>query len=128
MMTYGDPECLNRLHHDLVTKDWFMALLDLDAYMDTRKKAYAAYKDQKNWAKMALTNIAMAGFFSSDRTIAQYNNDIWKLKDLDVYADEDEPSKTAMEIKAEAKAAKAEAKADKKADKADAKAAKKASK
>ena len=77
---------------------------------------------------MALTNIAMAGFFSSDRTIAQYNNDIWKLKDLDVYADEDEPSKTAMEIKAEAKAAKAEAKADKKADKADAKAAKKASK
>lgn len=133
MMAYGDPECLHRLHHDLVTKDWFMALLDLDAYMNTRKKAYAAYQDQKNWAKMALTNIAMAGFFSSDRTIAQYNSDIWKLKDLDVYADEDEPSKTALQVQAEAKAekakdAKAEAKAAKKEAKEAAKAAKKASK
>ena len=79
MMAYGDPECLKRLHHDMTTKDWFMALLDLDEYMDTRKKAYATYEDEKKWAQMALTNIAMAGYFSSDRTIAQYNKDIWKL-------------------------------------------------
>ncbi len=79
MMAYGDPECLNRLHHDMTTKDWFMALLDLDEYMATRKKAYATYEDEKKWSQMALTNIAMAGYFSSDRTIAQYNEDIWNL-------------------------------------------------
>ncbi len=100
MMTYGDPECLNRLHHDITTKDWFMALLDLDAYMDERKKAYKAYADQANWAKMALTNIAMAGYFSSDRTIAQYNNDIWKLKDLKGFDNVDQPLKSAAEIEA----------------------------
>ncbi len=80
MMALGDPECLHRLHHDITTKDWFMALRDLDAYMDERKKAYAAYADKDKWFAMALTNIAMAGYFSSDRTIAQYNDDIWKLK------------------------------------------------
>lgn len=80
MLALGDSTCLHRLHHDITTKDWFMALLDLDAYMNARKKAYAAYADQENWNKMALTNIAMAGFFSSDRTIAQYDQDIWHLK------------------------------------------------
>lgn len=80
MMALGDPECLHRLHHDITTKDWFMALRDLDAYMDERKKAYAAYADKDKWFAMALTNIAMAGYFSSDRTIAQYNDDIWKLE------------------------------------------------
>ena len=101
MMTYGDPECLNRLHHDITTKDWFMALLDLDSYMDERKKAYAAYADQANWAKMALTNIAMAGYFSSDRTIAQYNNDIWKLKDLKGFENVDKPLQSAAELEAD---------------------------
>lgn len=80
MLALGDRECLHRLHHDITTKDWFMALLDLDAYMKARKEAYAAYSDQEKWSKMALTNIAMAGFFSSDRTIAQYDQDIWHLK------------------------------------------------
>ncbi|MBF0579826.1 glycogen/starch/alpha-glucan phosphorylase [Erysipelotrichaceae bacterium RD49] len=100
MMAYGDPECLKRLYHDITTKDWFMALLDLDAYMDERKKAYKAYEDQANWAKMALTNIAMAGYFSSDRTIAQYNNDIWKLKDLKGMGGEDKPLESAAQIEA----------------------------
>ncbi|WP_256460770.1 glycogen/starch/alpha-glucan phosphorylase [Allobaculum sp. Allo2] len=80
MMALGDPECLHRLHHDMTTKDWFMALRDLEAYMAERKKAYAAYADKDKWYAMALTNIAMAGYFSSDRTIEQYNKDIWKLK------------------------------------------------
>lgn len=81
MLALGDRECLHRLHHDITTKDWFMALLDLDAYMKARKEAYAAYSDKEKWSKMALTNIAMAGFFSSDRTIAQYDQDIWHLKE-----------------------------------------------
>lgn len=80
MMTYGDPECLHRLHHDISTKDWFMALLDLEDYMNCRKAVYAAYNDSSRWAKMMLVNIAKAGYFSSDRTIAQYNHDIWNLK------------------------------------------------
>lgn len=80
MMALGDPECLRRLHHDMTTKDWFMALRDLEAYMAERKKAYAAYADKDKWYAMALANIAMAGYFSSDRTIEQYNKDIWKLK------------------------------------------------
>lgn len=80
MMALGDPECLNRLYGDITTKDWFMALRDLDAYMAERKKAYAAYADQKSWNEMAIVNIAKAGYFSSDRTIAQYNDDIWKLR------------------------------------------------
>lgn len=100
MLKNGDPEALNRLYHDILNKDWFMALLDLDEYMTARKAAYAAYDDQKKWAKMALTNIAMAGYFSSDRTIAQYNNDIWHLKELGVYKDADAPLKSAAALMA----------------------------
>lgn len=80
MTALGDPESLHRLHHDISTKDWFMALIDLEAYMNTRKLAYKTYSDREKWASMALVNIAQAGYFSSDRTIAQYNEDIWKLK------------------------------------------------
>lgn len=80
MIALGDKESLSRLHHDMTTKDWFMALIDVEDYMNTRKKAYDAYCDRLNWAKMMLVNIAEAGFFSSDRTIDQYNKDIWKLK------------------------------------------------
>lgn len=108
MIANGDPEALNRLYHDILHKDWFMALLDLDAYMAARKEAYAAYDDQKKWDKMALTNIAMAGYFSSDRTIAQYNNDIWHLKEIDAYKDADAPLKSAAALMAaNAKAKKA---------------------
>ncbi|MCF0245452.1 MAG: glycogen/starch/alpha-glucan family phosphorylase [Ileibacterium sp.] len=79
MIALGDEENLRRLHHDITTKDWFMALLDLESYMNERKKVYAAYEDSSKWASMMIVNIAKAGFFSSDRTIAQYNNDIWNL-------------------------------------------------
>ena len=80
MIALGDGENLHRLHHDISTKDWFMALIDLESYMKTRKAAYAAYEDSMKWARMMLMNISMAGYFSSDRTIEQYNQDIWKLK------------------------------------------------
>ena len=63
-----------------MNKDWFMTLLDLEDYIATKDKMMADYEDQKKWRKMMLVNIAKAGFFSSDRTIAEYNRDIWKLK------------------------------------------------
>lgn len=80
MIALGDKTCLERLHHDMSTKDWFMALIDLESYMNCRKEAYAAYADRNAWAEKMIVNISEAGFFSSDRTIAQYNEDIWKLK------------------------------------------------
>ena len=61
-------------------KDWFMTLLDLEDYIKTKDKMFEDYKDEAKWKKMMLVNIAKAGFFSSDRTIAEYNRDIWKLK------------------------------------------------
>ena len=76
----GDEENLNRLHHELISKDWFMTLLDLKDYIKVKDKALNAYEKRTAWKKMMLTNIAKAGFFSSDRTIDQYNKDIWKLK------------------------------------------------
>lgn len=79
LMAIGDPACLNRLHHEMVTKDWFMALLDLKDYIHTKDALFARYEDSTAWAKMSLRNIAKAGYFSSDRTIAEYNRDIWKL-------------------------------------------------
>ena len=69
-----------RLHNELIVKDWFMTLLDLREYIDAKEKLYADYEDRKNWHKMALVNIAKAGFFSSDRTIAQYNKEVWHLR------------------------------------------------
>jgi starch phosphorylase len=79
VMELGDPVSLERLHHELITKDWFMTLLDLEEYIRTKEKAYADYADRDAWNRKALVNIAKAGYFSSDRTIAQYNEDIWHL-------------------------------------------------
>ena len=79
MAAIGQIDNLNRLHHELCTKDWFMTLLDLKSYIQTKDKAFADYENRLKWAKMSLTNIAKAGYFSSDRTISEYNRDIWKL-------------------------------------------------
>ena len=79
MMAIGDKESLTRLHHEIVTKDWFMALLDLMDYVRVKDALFARYEDREAWAKMSLVNIAKAGYFSSDRTIAEYNRDIWHL-------------------------------------------------
>ena len=67
-------------YNELLNKDWFMTLLDLEDYIKVKDQAFADYEDQQKWKKMMLVNIAKAGFFSSDRTIAEYNRDIWKLK------------------------------------------------
>jgi len=80
MMKIGCEESLERLQKELIEKDWFMTLLDFDAYKKAKERALSAYKDQKEWAKKMLVNIAEAGYFSSDRTIEEYNKDIWKLK------------------------------------------------
>ncbi len=79
MLKVGCEENLTRLKNELINKDWFMTLLDFDSYKETKEKALAAYADRKAWAKMTLVNIAKAGFFSSDRTIEEYNRDIWHL-------------------------------------------------
>ena len=79
MLKVGQKENLERLQKELINKDWFMTLLDFDSYKETKEKALAAYADRKTWAKMMLVNIAKAGFFSSDRTIEEYNRDIWHL-------------------------------------------------
>lgn len=76
----GNKENLERLHKELINKDWFMTLLDIKDYIATKDRMFKDYEDQNKWKKMMLTNIAKAGFFSSDRTIAEYNRDIWKLK------------------------------------------------
>ena len=76
----GHKENLERLYKELLNKDWFMTLLDLEDYIATKDRAFADYEDRQKWKKMMLVNIAKAGFFSSDRTIAEYNRDIWKLK------------------------------------------------
>lgn len=79
MMKVGQKENLERLYNELLNKDWFMTFPDYQDYVETKDKIFAAYEDRKGWAKMMLKNISQAGFFSSDRTIEQYNNDIWKL-------------------------------------------------
>lgn len=76
----GKKENLERLYKELLNKDWFMTLLDLEDYIRVKDQAFADYEDKQKWKKMMLVNIAKAGFFSSDRTIAEYNRDIWKLK------------------------------------------------
>lgn len=79
MQAVGCKENLERLFHELTTKDWFMTFPDFEAYKAARNKALASYQDRLAWAKMMLVNISQAGFFSSDRTIEQYNEDIWQL-------------------------------------------------
>ena len=80
VMRIGDVTTLLRLHTELIYKDWFMKLLDLKDYIRVREQMYTDYEDKRKWAKAALTNIAKAGFFSSDRTIEEYNRDIWKVR------------------------------------------------
>ena len=80
LVKIGDKENLERLYKELLNKDWFMTLLDLEDYIRTKDQALADYEKKDEWKKKMLVNIAMAGVFSSDRTIAQYNEDIWKLK------------------------------------------------
>jgi len=73
----GNEERLARLHHELISKDWFMTLIDLAEYIEVKEQVFADYEDQDSWNKKVVHNIAKAGFFSSDRTIAQYNEYIW---------------------------------------------------
>lgn len=80
MLKVGNQENLERLKNELLNKDWFITFPDFDQYVETKEKAYADYNNRMEWAKKMLVNIANAGFFSSDRTIEQYNEDIWKLK------------------------------------------------
>ena len=83
----GHKENLERLYKELLNKDWFMTLIDLEEYIEVKDRMLEEYEDRQNWQKMMLVNIAKAGFFSSDRTIEEYNKDIWKLypkKDIKV--------------------------------------------
>ncbi|WP_294392484.1 glycogen/starch/alpha-glucan phosphorylase [uncultured Clostridium sp.] len=79
MLKVGDKENLTRLHDELINKDWFMTLLDIEDYIKTKDRVFKDYEDREAWNKKVLINISKAGFFSSDRTIAQYNEDIWHL-------------------------------------------------
>ena len=79
MKAVGCAENLERLYNELLNKDWFMTLPDFEEYVATKERIYADYEDRMAWAKKMLVNISKAGFFSSDRTIAQYNEDIWHL-------------------------------------------------
>ena len=80
LLSVGDEWFLRRLHNELINKDWFMTFPDFEDYRNTRNKAYDDYCDLNTWAQKMLVNIAKGGFFSSDRTIRQYNEEIWKLK------------------------------------------------
>ncbi|MCR5256277.1 MAG: glycogen/starch/alpha-glucan family phosphorylase [Acetatifactor sp.] len=76
----GNKVSLERLYNELLNKDWFMTLLDLEDYIKVKDEAFKAFEDKDSWKKKMLVNVAKAGFFSSDRTIAEYNKDIWNLK------------------------------------------------
>ena len=79
LLAIGDPASLSTLWHDMKSKDWFMALLDVEDYIQTKARAIGDYGDRLAWSKKMLVNIAKSGYFSSDRTIRQYNEDIWHL-------------------------------------------------
>lgn len=79
LLAIGDPASLSALWKDMKNKDWFMALLDVEDYIQTKERAIRDYGDRRTWAKKMLVNIAKSGYFSSDRTIEQYNEDIWRL-------------------------------------------------
>lgn len=79
VLAVGNEENLTRLQNELLKKDWFMTLLDFKAYIEKKEEAFRAYENKNEWAKKMLVNIANAGYFSSDRTIEEYNRDIWKL-------------------------------------------------
>ncbi|HEW9982381.1 TPA: glycogen/starch/alpha-glucan family phosphorylase [Streptococcus pyogenes] len=77
LLAFGNEERLDRLYKELISKDWFMTLIDLEEYIEVKEKMLADYEDQDLWMTKVVHNIAKAGFFSSDRTIEQYNEDIW---------------------------------------------------
>ncbi len=79
LLKIGDKENLTRLYNEIINKDWFMTLIDLTDYINVKEQAYAAFEDRNAWMRMQVNNIAKAGYFSSDRTIADYNRDIWHL-------------------------------------------------
>ena len=79
LIRIGDPVNLGRLYKEIIEKDWFMTLLDVKDYIRTKEQMLEDYEDEKAWEKKMLINIAKAGFFSSDRTISEYNRDIWHL-------------------------------------------------
>ncbi len=79
VLEFGDKKMLSRLHKDLYKKDWFMALIDVEEYINIKERMCNDYESTKEWANKMLVNIANAGYFSSDRTIQQYNEEIWKL-------------------------------------------------
>ena len=78
-MAIGNKVNLMRLYDEILKKDWFMTLIDFKEYCNVKEIALSDYEERKEWAKKMLINISMAGFFSSDRTIEEYNKDIWKL-------------------------------------------------
>lgn len=80
-MKLGNPERLNRLYNDIKGKDWFMAMIDIEEFIQTKEKVYQDYEDRKSWLAKVVKNIAQAGYFSSDRTISDYNQDIWHLEE-----------------------------------------------
>ena len=80
LMNIGCEENLIRLYKEMIKKDWFMALLDFDDYCKKKEEVFKAYEDRESWSKKMLVNMSKAGYFSSDRTIEEYNNDIWKLR------------------------------------------------
>ncbi len=80
LMNIGCEENLIRLYKEIMRKDWFMALLDFQSYCEKKEEVFREYENREKWSKKMLVNISKAGYFSSDRTIAEYNNDIWKLK------------------------------------------------
>ena len=79
MFAVGNKKSLIRFYMEIVTKDWFMTLLDIKDYIRVKEQVFKDYEDRAAWSRKMIKNIAMAGFFSSDRTIAQYNDDIWHL-------------------------------------------------
>nr|WP_295600115.1 glycogen/starch/alpha-glucan phosphorylase [uncultured Terrisporobacter sp.] len=80
IMNIGCEENLIRLYKEILRKDWFMGLLDFKSYCNKKEEAFKEYENRESWAKKALINISKSGYFSSDRTIEEYNKDIWKLK------------------------------------------------
>ena len=79
MLSVGSETHLKRLQNELLEKDWFMTFPDFDSYVTVKDKALSDFEDRLSWAKKMLMNISCAGFFSSDRTVSEYNRDIWKL-------------------------------------------------
>ncbi|MBR3844699.1 MAG: glycogen/starch/alpha-glucan phosphorylase, partial [Clostridia bacterium] len=82
MTSLGQKEKLQRLQKELLTKDWFMTFPDFQDYCHTKDRMLSHYENSLEWAKKMLVNIAKSGYFSSDRTIREYNRDIWKLEKI----------------------------------------------